>query len=201
VPAEHGLRQTDITANAALDGFPPVLRGLQREGRVSQQLAPDPQHIDHAVLHHLQRDGRIVDAGAPEQRHAEPLAHPPVEVGPLASRAVEGLGPEIRLDVLGDRARTEREIQHIDTGVLQLGRNAVAHLRRVQTARGPLVQAEAEEERYLRADDRADAAHDRRRGQRRLAILIGTVVIERRQETRQRPAVGALDIDRVESGA
>ena len=200
-PAEHGLGQTDITADAAIDGVPPVLRGLEGEVRVGQQLAPDPQQVDRAVCHHLQRDGRVVDAGAPEQRYTEPLAHPPVEVGPLASRAVQGLGPEIGFDILGDRSRAEREVQHIDARVFQLGRNSVAHLRRVQAARGPLVQAEAEEERYLQADNRAEPAHDHRGDPRRFAILIGAVVIQGGQEARQRPAVRALDIDRVEPGA
>jgi hypothetical protein len=65
-PAEHGLRQTDITADAAIDGVPAVLHGFAWEVRVSQQLAPDPQQVDGAVLHHMQRDGRVRDAGAPE---------------------------------------------------------------------------------------------------------------------------------------
>ena len=47
----------------------------------------------------------------------------------------------------------------------------------------------------------AYAAHDHRGDPCRLAILIGTVVIEGRQEVRQRPAVCALDIDRVVPGA
>ena len=58
-PAEHGLGQTDITADAAIDGVPLVVRGLQREVRVGQQLAPDPQQVDRAVFHHLQRDGWV----------------------------------------------------------------------------------------------------------------------------------------------
>jgi hypothetical protein len=200
-PAEHGLGQTDITADAAIDGVPPVLRGLEGEVWIGQQLTPDPQQVKRAVCHHLQRAGRVVDAGAPEQWYTQPLTHPPVEVGPLASRAIQRLGPEIRLHVLGDRSRTEREVQHIHTRVLQLGRNGVTHLRRMQAAGGALVQAETEEDRHLRAADRADAAYDHCGDPRRLAILIRAVVIERRQEARQRPAVRTLDIDRVEPGA
>ena len=200
-PVHDGLRETVVAADAAVDGVPAALLGLQRKRRVGEELAADAEEVHRALLDHADGNGRIVDAGAADDRHAQVLARPAVDVEPLAGRAIDRLGPEIGLHVPGDRPSPEGEIEYVHTGVLEQGGDVVARLLGADPAGRAFVEAQAEDDRHLLADHGADAADDGRRRHGRLAVLVGAVVVERREEAGEGPAVGAFDVDGVEPRA
>ena len=197
--AEHDAVQAAQAANTGADVVGVAGSGLVAELGIAQVGAAHHADVGGAVLDQLLGDPGLVDTSDGGDGNVDVLFNLARAGGVRGLLRAGGRNRGTALD--GGAAR---HMNHVDAGLLQATRD-VDHVVEGQTAIGVLIARDADvDDKVLAAalanlgDDLEQKAHA---GVERAAVLIGTLVIERGQETAEH-AVGVrrMDLDAIDTG-